>query len=501
MDVTKILSVGIDPAKQSHYVVAMVYPEIKLMSKRINNAYEAIAELDKTLSVLSEKQNLTLVYGLEDSGVYGNTVKDFLLERNRLVYEVNPLKTNRQKDFYGQDKSDSIDATACASIVLRLQDKLPALNRKNQLYSAIKEASRFRETLVKNKTQIINRLHAHLTRVFSGAYIEFFPRIFSHQAIDFFIRYPIPESLKDASVKEIAFVLSKASKHRTGPLKRGKSSVIKAACILEKVKFIKDRHMTQQRYMQAQITKQLALTLKQNLAAIKAIEKELTKLVEATDQKLTTFKGISTVLSGVILGETLSPERFNNPNQFALFNGTAPRENSTGGKIRHESNKFCNRRLKRAFHQIALTASWASPISKTFYETSIKRGLSKHQALKRLERRLSDIIFALLKNKSGYEVNIALENMRRRKSPLLKQNEGKMAVSKEKSLVFKSLIENTEPCLTPTDNYSKGKTKNKENHLIFKKGVSPDFRSQKFAKIVSRLNDLDVPIDKCIPKF
>ena len=33
MDATKILSVGIDPAKMSHYAVAMVYPEVKLMSK------------------------------------------------------------------------------------------------------------------------------------------------------------------------------------------------------------------------------------------------------------------------------------------------------------------------------------------------------------------------------------------------------------------------------------------------------------------------------------
>jgi len=500
MEPTNILSVGIDPAKMSHYAVAMVYPEIKLMSKRISNDFLGIAEFDQRVQSMAKERNLTLVYGLEDSGAYGCTLKEYLLEKERTVLEINPLKTNRQKDFYGQDKSDTVDATCCASIVLRLYDKLPRITKENQVYAYIKEASRFRDTLVKNKTQIINRLHAQLTRAWSGIYKEFFPRIFSRQAVEFFINYPTPEYLKEISANQIASILSKASNHHTGPRERARSPQAKAILILEKSSLMRKRTLSLEKEMQAEIIKQLTLSIKQTIEAIDSIEKKLIQLIKLTGQKLTTLKGISTALAGVILGETLSPQRFSRVSSFALFNGTAPRENSTGGRNRHIANKFCNRRLKRAFYQLALTSSRCDPISLEFYQTAIKRGLSKNEALKRLARRLSDIIFVMMKTKSIYDVQIALSNMQRRRSCLLKQSEGKMANLNTRDIPQESGILNEilEPCLTPRKNYTRGKTKKKENLNI---RVFPDFALQKLALESSTIEDLSLGIDRCIPKY
>lgn len=503
MEPTKILSVGIDPAKMSHYAVAMVYPEVKLMSKKINNSYEAIAEFDQEVQLLGKERNLTVVYGLEDSGAYGSTLKEYLLEKERIILEINPLKTNRQKDFYGQDKSDTVDATCCASIVLRLKDKLPQITKENQIYAYIKEASRFRDTLVKNKTQVINRLHAQLTRVWSGVYKEFFPHIFSRQAVEFFINYPTPEYLKNVSSHKIASILSKASRHRTGSRKRAKSPQDKTTLILEKFSLVREKTISLEKEMQAEIIKQLALSLKQTIEAIDSIEKKLVKLIKLTGQNLTTLKGISIALSGVILGETLSPKRFSTADQFALFNGTAPRLDSTGGKIRHVSNKFCNRRLKRAFYQFALTSSRCDPISKVFYQAAIKRGLSKNEALKRLARRLSDIVFVMMKTKSIYDAQVALESMEHRRDSLLKQNEGKMANLEIRDIPLEHgiLSEILEPCLTPKKNYTRGKTKIKENIPFSKERIFSDFASQKLALKGSRIKDHSLGIDKCIPDF
>ena len=503
MEPTKILSVGIDPAKMSHYAVAMVYPEVKLMSKRISNDFQAIAEFDQEVSSLAKRRNLLLVYGLEDSGAYGSTLKEYFLEKERTILEINPLKTNRQKDFYGQDKSDNVDATSCAAIVLRSYDNLPQITQQNQIYAYIKEASRFRDTLVKNKTQIINRLHAQLTRAWSGIYKEFFPRIFSHQAVEFFINYPTPEYLKGISADQIASILSKASRHRTGSRKRARSPQDKAALILEKSSLMRKRSLSLEKEMQAEIIKQLALSLKQTIKAIDSIEKKLAELIKLTGQKITTLKGLSTALAGVILGETLSPHRFNQSSAFALFNGTAPREDSTGGRSRHVSNRFCNRRLKRAFYQLALTSSRCDPISLSFYQATIKRGLSKNEALKRLGRRLSDIIFVMMKTKSGYDAQIALSNMQRRRSCLIKQSEGKMANLNARDIPQDSGILNEilEPCLTPNRNYIRSKTKIKENIHFSKKRIFLDSEPQKLTLNASRINDLSLGIDKCIPKY
>lgn len=462
MNATKILAVGIDPAKKIHYAVAMVYPEVKLMSKIINNNYRSIIKFDQDVEKIAKEKKLKIVYGLEDSGSYGKPLKELLLERGRTILEINPLKTNRQRDFYGQDKSDSIDATCVAGIVLRSNEKLPVLKNATATYESIREAERFREILVKNKTQNANRLHFYLTHAWMGSYKKLFRSILSNQAVEFFSTFPIPEMLKEAEPRKLAHLLYTASKRKGGNPKKGIKpkpyAFKKAKLILGTMESVKERQITPEKQMKAEIIKQLALNLKQLKVSIKSIDKKLDKLISQTGQKLESFKGINTTTASVVLGETLRPNRFLTRHEFALYNGTAPRLDSTGGRIKHVANKRCNRRLKKTFHQIALTASAWDPLSKNFYQACIRRGLSKEEALKRLARRISDIVFAMLKTKSAYDRNKALQNMlhRRNSYAFLKQNEGKMAISIQEKTQIVPSSEIIEPCLTPAGNYTTG---------------------------------------------
>ena len=41
---------------------------------------------------IAKKNGLKVIYGLEDSGAYGGTIKQVLTSRNREIREVNPLK-------------------------------------------------------------------------------------------------------------------------------------------------------------------------------------------------------------------------------------------------------------------------------------------------------------------------------------------------------------------------------------------------------------------------
>jgi len=161
---TDIMAVGIDPAKQVHQGVAIAYPEIVLFNCRFENSHEAISSFDEKVMKIAKKNNLKVIYGLEDSGAYGRIIKEVLTSRNREIREVNPLKTNRQKDFYGGDKSDEIDAKCIAQILLRSYENLPKTEEDNQVYASIREAERFRDILVKTKTLEVNRLHFYLTK-------------------------------------------------------------------------------------------------------------------------------------------------------------------------------------------------------------------------------------------------------------------------------------------------------------------------------------------------
>ncbi len=110
------------------------------------------------MTKLAQKNGLKVIYGLENSGAYGRIIKEVLTSRSEEKDEVNPLKTNRQKDFYGGDKSDEIDARCITQILLHSYENLPKIEEDNQVYACIREAERFRDTLVKTKTQNLNQL-------------------------------------------------------------------------------------------------------------------------------------------------------------------------------------------------------------------------------------------------------------------------------------------------------------------------------------------------------
>ncbi len=93
--------------------------------------------------------------------------------------------------------------------------------------------------------------------------------------------------------------------------------------------------------------------------------------------------------------------------------------------------------------------------------------------MKRLARRISDIVFAMIKTQGPYSKEKALENMRRRKSPYLpKENEGEIAISIDE-ISFESLPEIDEPCLTLADyfNLSEEKRQEKIAHLLKNRAV------------------------------
>ncbi|MCD6472183.1 hypothetical protein J7K55_03550 [Candidatus Aerophobetes bacterium] len=75
---TNIMAVGIDPAKQVHQAVAIAYPEVILLNCRFENSYEAISSFDEKVMKIAKKNNLKVIYGLEDSGAYGRTIKEVL---------------------------------------------------------------------------------------------------------------------------------------------------------------------------------------------------------------------------------------------------------------------------------------------------------------------------------------------------------------------------------------------------------------------------------------
>lgn len=424
MEVTKILSVGIDPAKQEHYGVAIVFPEVVLLKKQFANTYEGIDEFDREVAKLASERGLEIVYGLEDIGIYGKGMKEILLDRGRRIVEVNPIKSDRQ------NKSDEIAARSVAAVVLRSLPDLPVISREAGLQRTIREVSRERETAVKTNTKNLNRLHFHLTKVWLGSYKEFYSKLNGRGALTFFEKFSIPQDLQGVSVEELLTFLFNGTNKRG--LKREQARAVK---ILAAAKRLKEREVSMEERHIRQMIKHLAVLIREGQAMIDDLELYLEELLSKSGQRLDTFPGVGTVTAAVLIGETGVVSRFRRArNSFALYNGTAPCESSSGKKKRWVANKRCNRRLKRTLYQIALTGSRSNALSREYYTRHLARGLSKREALKRLARRNSDILFAMMRDKTAYDPEKARQRIEERK-----KSKGKAAISHDPEKVVREI--------------------------------------------------------------
>ena len=121
----KVLALGVDPHRESFDVIAIRFPEEILLDETFDNCRAGHDALWSQANALAAELDLALVIGLEDGSNYGYTLGRYLTNRGGPVKEVNPHMINRQRDFYGQDKTNHLDALATAAIVLRVYDQLP----------------------------------------------------------------------------------------------------------------------------------------------------------------------------------------------------------------------------------------------------------------------------------------------------------------------------------------------------------------------------------------
>jgi transposase len=421
----RALSVGIDPHRDTLEVVGIRFPEVMLIEEEFENTPAGQRALLERAREAASAHGLRLTFGVEDSGNYGYNLARYLVEQDCQVKEVNPRMTDRQRDFYGQDKTDHLDALTTAAVVLRAYDRLPDVKPVREAVQATRKLSRYHEQLVKEQTAALNRLHNLLANQYPG-YQSFFSDLNGATALAFWQTYPTPNHLEDVSVEELADFFYRKSNHRINHL----ASPEKAQFIMDSCKQVLPSNQSLLIETQARIIQDLARRLAQLKQSIEDVKAQLEITISATGQQLETFNGVSTVLAGVFIGETLSTERFDNdPNRFASYNGTAPAVKGSGQHYRHVANKWCNRRLKNAFHQLAINAAQHEPLSEEYYERLVEeKGMESNHAIKRLMRRLSDIVFAMMRDKTPYDPDIH----RRKQAQRGKKKEESVAAARQR---------------------------------------------------------------------
>lgn len=254
------------------------------------------------------------------------------------VREVPAFLTHRErKKAPSKGKSDSSDAIAIARVVVRGEGLVPV--RVADIYQDLKLLSDARDALVRERTQLINRIHADLAVLVPG-----------YEAC-------LPKLTARAHIAKARRLL-----HR--------DQSVRARLIRDRLKDLDRLH-----------------------GRVKETTRLLAVKVKESKTSLTSLRGISFVNAARILGELGDPARLRSKEAFAMFNGTAPLPASSGNTQRHRLNRGGNRQLNCAIHTMALTCARSDPRTRTYVARKITEGKTPREAIRCLKRQLSNVVY------------------------------------------------------------------------------------------------------------
>jgi transposase len=131
---------------------------------------------------------------------------------------------------------------------------------------------------------------------------------------------------------------------------------------------------------------------------IKAANKELTELVEATGSGLQDLNGIGPSGAARLIGDVGDISRFATRGHFASWNGTAPLDASSGDQQRHRLSRAGNRRINRVLHIMAVVQLRHDTEGRAYYRRKLAAGKTPMEAMRCLKRRLSDVVYKRMIN-------------------------------------------------------------------------------------------------------
>ena len=388
--------VGIDSHKDTHTAVFLDCFFEKLGEVRFANMPSGFPAFLKEADRL-KLDGTELMFGLEDVGSYGRTLAVFLAESGQNAKHVNSVLVARERRNQNiTQKTDSVDAECAARVLLQRLGALPDACPQDK-YWILRTLVVMRNQIVRNNTRSKIHLHTLLTQHYPN-YRKFFVYITGKASLAFFKKYPSPKTLENVTPEALTeFLLSESSDRFGGE----KAELILASRENTAVPYQEIRDMA----VRAAIRQ-----IEFNLEEIGRMEAAMRAYLDTLDCTLTSMAGIDVVSACQILSCIGDVKRFPTPAKLARYAGIAPVTYASGGK----DLKFANMRGKRELNSLfyALAVRLTSPVGPNnkvintffydYYHRKLAEGKTKRQALKCVERRLVNIIWAMLTNGEEY---------------------------------------------------------------------------------------------------
>ena len=329
--------IGIDPHKQSHTAVAIDDHEVVLGEFKLR---ASSAQADRLRDWAARFD--TREWAVESANGLGYLLAQQLVAAGETVFDVPPVLASRVRVLGSgrSQKNDPNDARSVAIAALR-SDRLGRVRPDDHARVLRLLAKRHRD-MAQLRNKHCTRLHALLGELAAGGV-------------------------------GTELTVSKANK------------------VLDAV--VVDSEVTRHRVL---IAAELVDDIARLDTILRASKKRVGQAVSASGTTLTNIVGIGPINAATILGYSGDIGRFATKAQFASYNGTAPIEASSGGRIRHRLNPRGNRKINQTRHIAAICQLRYDGEGRTYYDRKIDEGKSSKEATRALKRRISDRVFRVV---------------------------------------------------------------------------------------------------------
>ena len=409
------LIVGVDIAKTEHWARFVDYRGIEIGKaisfKNDREGFESIVarieEICKAKTLRHPIDNILI--GMEPTGHYWKALANYFPEDRFKVVGVNPYHTKKAKelDDNSPTKSDKKDALVIARLVSEGRYFVPY--QPQDVFSELRVLTNARVSVLKHSSATRNNIIGMLDMYFPEMCIVFKKPIDGKASRQILKNCPFPKHILEKGEKGVLAEIKKAVKKSVG-IKRVKQLINIAQSSIGVNYGISAAKLRMRILIEE---------MEQYEKHISEIEAEMEKALKATgySEQMLSIKGIGVVTAASFLGEVGDPLRFQNARQIANYAGYDLIEDSSG---KNKSGTCISKRgrgqLRSLLYQMSWTMIGVNKEMKLLYKylrTRTKNPLKHKQALVVISKKITTIIYSLLKRQAFYDSELVLGTVRR----------------------------------------------------------------------------------------
>jgi transposase len=328
-----------------------------------------------------------------------------LLASHVTIYPVNPrsAKAYRARRAPSGNKTDRLDALTLAQALRADGAHWRVLQKQDPLTEELRLLCRDEQSLIQERTQLVNQLMAALREYYPAA-LQAFEDWTQPYAWKFLERFPTPSALAAAGKRKWENFLHchKLYRPETYPRRMAAFAGATDFCSSEAVTKAKSR---------------LACSL---VRMLQVLEKQLEEYRKQINQLFASHPDHDLFGSLPRAGEKLGPrllseigsnrEVFPDVQSLQTYAGTAPVSYQSGQVHRVYIRRACNKYLRCTLHLFADLSRQACPWAQAYYAQLRARGQSHAAALRCLAQRWVKIIWKMWQMRTRYDAEVHLRN-------------------------------------------------------------------------------------------